>query len=66
LLPLPPYSPELNAQENVWQWIKDKQLSNRVFASFTAITNAAVDAWNNFIKQPDLIHSIANRDWAVL
>lgn len=66
LLPLPPYSPELNAQENIWQWIKDKHLSNRVFSSFFDITNAAVDAWNNFIKHPDLIYSIASRDWAIL
>ena len=66
LLSLPPYSPELNTQENVWQWIKDKHLSNRVFTSFFDITNAAVDAWNDFIKQPDLIHSIASRDWAIL
>lgn len=24
LLPLPPYSPELNPAEKVWQWMKDK------------------------------------------
>jgi transposase len=66
LLALPPYSPELNPQENIWQWIKDKYLANRVFSSFEEILDAAVIAWNKFIEKPDLIKSIATRDWAVL
>jgi len=33
LLPLPPKSPELNPTENVWQYLRDNWLSNRVFAS---------------------------------
>ena len=28
LIPLPPYSPELNAMEQVWQWMKSNYLSN--------------------------------------
>ena len=32
LLRPPPYSPELNPQENVWQYLRQNQLSNRVFA----------------------------------
>lgn len=66
LLPLPPYSPELNPQENVWQWIKDKYLANRVFASLDEIVDAAAIAWNKFVENPDLIKSIANRNWAIL
>ena len=33
LLPLPPRSPELNPVENVWQFMRDNWLSNRVFRS---------------------------------
>ncbi len=33
LLPLPSRSPELNRVENVWQFLRDNWLSNRVFAS---------------------------------
>jgi hypothetical protein len=33
LLALPPKSPELNPTENVWQYLRDNLLSNRVFAS---------------------------------
>ena len=31
LLPLPPRAPELNPVENVWQFMRDNWLSNRVF-----------------------------------
>jgi hypothetical protein len=31
LLPLPPKCPELNVMENVWQFMRDNWLSNRVF-----------------------------------
>ena len=31
LMPLPPKSPELNPVENIWQFIRDNRLSNRVF-----------------------------------
>ncbi len=37
LLPLPPRSPELNPVENVWQFIRDNWLSNRVFKSYADI-----------------------------
>lgn len=66
LLPLPAYSPELNPQENVWQWIKDKYLANRVFSSLDEIVDAASVAWNKFMENPDLIKSIATRSWAVI
>ena len=33
LLPLPPKSPELNPVENIWQFMRDNWLSNRVFES---------------------------------
>jgi hypothetical protein len=33
LLPLPPRCPELNPVENVWQFMRDNWLSNRMLAS---------------------------------
>ena len=33
IVPLPPKCPELNAQENVWQFMRDNWLSNRDFAA---------------------------------
>lgn len=65
LLPLPPYSPELNPAENVWQYLRQNQLSNRVFDTYDAIVDACCDAWNKLIVQPERITSIATRTWAL-
>ena len=39
LIPLPPKCPELNAMENVWHFMRDNWLSNRVFRSYEAIVD---------------------------
>jgi transposase len=64
LLLLPPYSPELNPQENVWQYLRQNYLANRVFDTYEAIVDACCHAWNSLIKQPERIISIATRIWA--
>ena len=64
LLPLPPYSPELNPVENVWQYLRQNQLSNRVFDDYDAIVDACCTAWNALIGDPARITSIVSRDWA--
>ncbi|SFK95537.1 transposase, partial [Falsiroseomonas stagni] len=64
LLPLPPYSPELNPVENVWQFLRQNQLSNRVYETYDAIVDACCDAWNALINDPSRITSIATRDYA--
>ena len=64
LLHLPPYSPELNPVENIWQFLRQNFLSNRVFADYRAIVDACCEAWNALIAMPDRIRSIATRDYA--
>lgn len=64
LLHLPPYSPELNPVENIWQFLRQNYLSNRVFSTYDAILDACCDAWNALIAMPDRIQTIASRDWA--
>jgi transposase len=64
IVPLPPRSPELNPVENVWQFMRDNWLSNRVFASYDAILDHCCDAWNKLVDQPWRIMSIGSRDWA--
>jgi transposase len=66
LLPLPPRAPELNSQENIWQFMRQNWLSNRVFKSFDDIVDHCCYAWNTLIDQPWKIISIARRDWAVV
>lgn len=61
---LPSRSPELNPAENVWQYLRQNSLSNRVFESYDDILDAGCEAWNNLIAQPETISSIGMRDWA--
>ena len=49
VLALPPRSPELNPVENVWQFMRDNWLSNRIFKS-TKIVALCCQAWNNLIN----------------
>jgi hypothetical protein len=64
LLPLPAKCPELNAAENVWQFLRDNWLSNRVFHSGEDLVGHCCEAWNKLVDQPWRIMSIGLRDWA--
>ncbi len=64
LLPLPPRSPELNPVENIWQFMRDNWLSNRVFQTYDDILAHCCEAWNKLIERPWKITSIGMREWA--
>ena len=64
LLPLPPRAPELNPVENIWQFMRDNWLSNRVFKSYDDIVALSCEAWNKLVEQPWKIMSIGLRKWA--
>jgi transposase len=64
LLTLPPYSPEPNPVENVWQYLRANWLAIRVFDTYDAILNACCSAWNRFANDPRTITSITERSWA--
>jgi transposase len=64
LLPLPPKAPELNPVENVWQFLRQNGLSNRVFNSYDDILDHCCHALNKLVDQPWRIMSIGLRDWA--
>jgi transposase len=63
LLPLPPRSPELNPVENVWQFMRQNWLSNRVFDSYDIVARCS-EAWNKLTHQPWRIMSLGIRDRA--
>lgn len=64
LLHLPPRAPELNPVENLWQFLRDNWLSNKIFRSYDQILALCCEAWNKLIEQPWTIMSIGTRDWA--
>jgi hypothetical protein len=64
LLPLPPYSPELNPMENVWAYLRANKLCALVWDSYEAIVEACRNAWKFLIDDPERISSIGTREWA--
>ena len=58
LLPLPPYSPELNPVENLWHYLRSHYWSNREYANWDALSDAACEAWQHICLNRQLIQSI--------
>ena len=64
LVHLPPNSLELNAIENVRQYLRQNSLANRVFNSYAAVVDPSCNAWNSPVALPERIHSITVGPWA--
>lgn len=64
LLPLPPYCPELNPMENVWDYLRQNKLCSLVWDTYEAIIDACENAWNWFVNDKQAIKSIGTRKWA--
>ena len=65
-LPLPAYSPELNPQERVWEFLRQHYLALRRFLDHTALLDACQDAWRRFIGAPGRIRSLCSYPWATV
>ena len=64
LVPLPPYSPELNPVERVWEYLRDRWLSHRVLAGgYAAVVDAACAAWNALLAEPGRLPSLTSFPW---
>jgi transposase len=62
-MPLPPYAPELNPMENVWDYLRGNKLSSLVWDGYDTILNPCEDAWNFLANDPERIVSIGIRSW---
>ncbi len=63
IMPLPPYSPELNPVEQVWQWMRQRELSNRTFSGYEDIVEQVSRAWNSFRLEVERVKSLCSREW---
>lgn len=61
LLPLPPYSPELNCVERIWLWMRSHHLSNRAYEDHDHVARAIADSCSRL--DADRIKSICRTDW---
>lgn len=65
LLSLPPYAPELNPVEYVWDELREKHFHNRVFDSLTALEDQLEFALRAFENNPTMLTSIVAWEWIV-
>lgn len=63
LVPLPPYSPELNPVERVWLHLRDSYLSHRLLDDYDAIASACCSAWNRLTSDRANLRSLTNFPW---
>ncbi len=55
---------DIHFSENIWQFLRQNWLSNRVFEDYDAILDAGCEAWNKLLAQPQTIMNIGMREWA--
>jgi transposase len=65
LLILPPYSPELNPVENVWEEVREKHFHNRVFDSLSSLEDQLVHALAGLETDPERVRSIVAWPWII-
>ena len=62
LLFLPPYSPEVDPVERLWQWLRSHRLSNRAFDDYDHLLSGAAAAWDSLDEHT--IRSVCACSWA--
>ena len=65
LLPLPPYSPELNPVEHLWDELREKAFHNRVFDSIEALEDHLEVSLRALENDPARVHSIVAWPWII-
>jgi transposase len=63
LILLPPYSPELNPAEQIWNKLRRDYFANRVFDSLDAATEQAERGLSEMAANKMAMHSLANWPW---
>jgi len=63
LIRFPSYCPELNAQENIWEYLRSNFLAGKFFGTYDDIVDACCVAWKELVATAGIIKSIAARSW---
>ena len=61
LLHIPPYTPEMNPTEQVWDEVREKDFKNRFFNTLESVTNQLCKSFGGI--STDLIKSLCGRAW---
>lgn len=62
---LPPYAPELNPQEHIWDELREKFFHNRAFGTLDALETHLEGALGSLESNPESMRSIAGWDWII-
>lgn len=65
LLALPPYAPELNPQEHVWDELREKEFPNRVFDHLDAVIRQLEHGLPRMAADRDSLRSLTAWPWIV-
>jgi len=65
IIHLPPYSPELNPMEHVWEEMREKWFANEVFRDMSAVVDRAVEALVSLEGDKERVRSITGFDWII-
>ena len=60
---LPPYSPELNPQEQVWDELREKYCGNELFKSLECVVDAVVQGLQHLETSPFTLTRLTQRSW---
>jgi len=63
LVRLPPYSPELNPAEQIWNSLRKNYFANKVFDSLGAATTQAEQGLSNMAATLEAMKSLTNWPW---
>ncbi len=65
LLKLPPYAPELNPQEHIWDELREKAFPNRVFSDIAGVTDQLQRHLPELASNHETVRSITAWPWIV-
>jgi len=65
IVPLPPYSPELNPVENLWHYLRSHYWSNRAYENYDALVDAAEMAWRRSACDRATIQSVCRAPYTL-
>jgi transposase len=65
LLPLPPYSPELNPAELLWDELREKEFANRLFDTLQAVKQQLRQGLVRLRRKRDVLMSLTGWNWII-
>lgn len=65
LVPLPPYSPDLNPAEHVWEYIRENDIRNQLFSDLDKVMDVVEVSLHRLHENPDILRSMTGFSWII-